>query len=405
MSGHCGSGGDTVSGCSPGLRLGLGLATTSHITNVRFIPPYCQAALQAGPQNPPLQAVTTTTAPPTWGSQYKTTQIQFDPKTTLKTLGASGDTSKAKLSRFKASRLEDDINKQSKILNTSTGDSPNGHAKIQLNSWPLHDTTRTQTDPITNGHLKAILTFHPTPNGHLEAILTFQPTPNGHLEDFLLSYPRLICIHPYHNNSTRHRSSLSSLLNFPLQGNGKLYTTDLKLIPSDTGDNISCLLKYKQTNNNQAKKMEAQGNRNTDDSDSSSDSSTDTRSNSSSNSNSSSDNSSSSSDSDSDYDTPRQNRLLTPASPDTHRRSSNSSTSSSDSFRTAGDRTPESEYEDALNLIPIDVPPKLVFKPKPRTIIKDPRLLGYQNLDFNFAREWERLYSDTFDTHHTACPP
>ena len=50
------------------------------------------------------------------------------------------------------------------------------------------------------------------------------------------------------------------------------------------------------------------------------------------------------------------------------------------------------------NLIPIDIPERLIFKPKPRTIIKDPRLIGYQNLDFNFAKEWERLYSDSYIT-------
>ena len=89
---------------------------------------------------------------------------------------------------------------------------------------------------------------------------------------------------------------------------------------------------------------------------------------------------------------------LTPASPDSRRRSPSPSSSSSDSFRTAGDRTPEGEDDDLLNLIPIDIPPKLTFKPRPRTIIKDPRLLGYQNLDFNFAKEWERLYSDSYVT-------
>ena len=42
---------NAASGCSPGLWLGLGLATTSHVTNVRFVPPYhhtTPAVLQAG---------------------------------------------------------------------------------------------------------------------------------------------------------------------------------------------------------------------------------------------------------------------------------------------------------------------------------------------------------------------
>ena len=53
----------TASGCSPGLRLGLGLATTPHATNFWFVPPYHQDALQAGLQNPPLQAVQTSDPP------------------------------------------------------------------------------------------------------------------------------------------------------------------------------------------------------------------------------------------------------------------------------------------------------------------------------------------------------
>ena len=45
---------------------GLGLATTSHITNVRFVPPYqhtTPAVLQAGQKKPPLQAAVTPTSP------------------------------------------------------------------------------------------------------------------------------------------------------------------------------------------------------------------------------------------------------------------------------------------------------------------------------------------------------
>ena len=115
---------------------------------------------------------------------------------------------------------------------------------------------------------------------------------------------------------------------------------------------------------------------------------------------SSSDSSSSSSGSDSKVEH-NENPPLTPASPDSKRRTPDSNSpnnSSNDSFRTPGDRTPESDYGDTLNLIPIDSPPKLIFKPKPRTIKKDPRLLGYQNLDFNFAKEWEKLYSESYVT-------
>ena len=118
---------------------------------------------------------------------------------------------------------------------------------------------------------------------------------------------------------------------------------------------------------------------------------------------SSSSGSCSSSSSDSDKETedecaPTNTWPITPASPDAHQ--GHNVSSSSDSFCTAGDRTPEAEeeVEDLLDLIPIDIPDKLTFKPKPRTIIKDPRLLGYQNLDFNFAKEWERLYSNTYVT-------
>ena len=92
---------------------------------------------------------------------------------------------------------------------------------------------------------------------------------------------------------------------------------------------------------------------------------------SSSGSNSSSDSNSSNSDSNSDSEVESNqggSQLLTPASPDGKRRTpSSSSNSSNDSFRTAGDRTPESEDGDMPNLIPIDIPPKLIFKPKPRT--------------------------------------
>ena len=116
-------------------------------------------------------------------------------------------------------------------------------------------------------------------------------------------------------------------------------------------------------------------------------------------------NSSSSSDSSSDSEAESNqggNLPLTPASPDGKSRTpssaSNSSDSNNDSFHTAGDRTPEGEDDDRLNLIRISIPPKPIFKPKPRTIIKDPRLLGYQNLEFNFAKEWEKLYSDAYIT-------
>ena len=49
-----------ASGCSPGLRLGLGLATTSHITNVRFVPPYHHTTPAV------LQAVVTPISPHLW---------------------------------------------------------------------------------------------------------------------------------------------------------------------------------------------------------------------------------------------------------------------------------------------------------------------------------------------------
>ena len=64
----------TASGCSPGLKLGLGLATTSHITNVRFVPPYHPAVLQAGPENPSLQAAITTKTSPK-GVYYRITAL------------------------------------------------------------------------------------------------------------------------------------------------------------------------------------------------------------------------------------------------------------------------------------------------------------------------------------------
>ena len=51
-------------GCSPGLRLGLGLATTSHVTNVWFVPPYHLTVMRAGQENPSLQTFPPTLTPP-----------------------------------------------------------------------------------------------------------------------------------------------------------------------------------------------------------------------------------------------------------------------------------------------------------------------------------------------------
>ena len=65
----------TASGCSPGLRLGLGMATTSHTTNVWFVPLYHQAVLQTGPQNPPLQAAVIPTH--MWGRHPTTSPSQL----------------------------------------------------------------------------------------------------------------------------------------------------------------------------------------------------------------------------------------------------------------------------------------------------------------------------------------
>ena len=58
-----------ASGCSPGLRLGLGLAIASHVTNVWFVPPYHHTTpevLQADQKKTPLQAVVTPTPPNLW---------------------------------------------------------------------------------------------------------------------------------------------------------------------------------------------------------------------------------------------------------------------------------------------------------------------------------------------------
>ena len=90
-------------------------------------------------------------------------------------------------------------------------------------------------------------------------------------------------------------------------------------------------------------------------------------------------------------------KLTSPDSPGAPADTSNTS----ESFHTAD------EFEDDLdqgegnrqwNLISLSVPPKLTFFPPPRRLIKDPRYQGYRNMDFNFEKEWNRLYSSEFIT-------
>ena len=69
-----------------------------------------------------------------------------------------------------------------------------------------------------------------------------------------------------------------------------------------------------------------------------------------------------------------------------------------DGFVTA-EESPEADEEGNWQLTRITIPHgKLIFYPPPRRIIFDPRYYGYKNMDYNFEKEWRRLFDPNFKT-------
>ena len=158
----------TASGCSPGLRLGLGLATTSH--TVWFVPLYHQAVLQTGLQNPPLQAAVIPTTPHMWGRHPKTSPSPY--------------------------QVRDRAEKQTKCLHlamypsltykpSTSNNIPRGHAK-KLFKWHRHAKTTITSRNFLRGHAKNLFKSRghaKTTFGHFKLwilnLLNFPPRPSA----------------------------------------------------------------------------------------------------------------------------------------------------------------------------------------------------------------------------------